>query len=314
MFEGATLPFAFARKRLLSQGERSLDTGLGLDWNTMQSSKKKTRVGILGYGNLGAFLHQALCSKEYAEGWDVAFVWNRSSNVLDANHIEEAVRLPKGPLPAALASWLSANEVDIIVEAAHPDIVRSTYSTVLAHTRYFVTSLTAFPSMTEAYQDDIAQGKLIIPSGAGWGFADISKMGQRRQIHDIHISMCFHPDALKLHGDAQEKLAHYLSQAETTEPCLIASGSIRDLANTAPNNCNTMVGLAIASEQDDAFDRFSGKLWADKSTHNHIVKIQVEGPGGFLVETTRANPAKAGAVTGSMTFYSFLGDLLRSAP
>uniref|UniRef100_A0A1I7W7B2 NAD_binding_3 domain-containing protein n=1 Tax=Heterorhabditis bacteriophora TaxID=37862 RepID=A0A1I7W7B2_HETBA len=41
----------------------------------------------------------------------------------------------------------------------------------------------------------------------------------------------------------------------------------------------------------------------------HIVEVDVLGPDGFSVYTKRKNPSKPGAVTGQLTYYSFLTSL-----
>lgn len=42
----------------------------------------------------------------------------------------------------------------------------------------------------------------------------------------------------------------------------------------------------------------------------HIVEVEVWGPNGFNVKTTRNNPAAVGAVTGTATYASFLSSML----
>lgn len=42
----------------------------------------------------------------------------------------------------------------------------------------------------------------------------------------------------------------------------------------------------------------------------HIVEVEVWGPNGFNVKTTRSNPAAVGAVTGTATYASFLSSML----
>ena len=53
------------------------------------------------------------------------------------------------------------------------------------------------------------------------------------------------------------------------------------------------------------------------SLNNHIVEVDVTGPGGedgggggFSVKTVRYNPASSGVVTGKATYASFLSSLL----
>jgi aspartate dehydrogenase len=129
----------------------------------------------------------------------------------------------------------------------------------------------------------------------------------------------------------------------------LCKGPVRDLCPLAPNNVNTMACAALAAH-NLGFDKtvgtscrfpnavvttrsvvrmtfsffnmthsrsiFLGCLIADKSLQAHVITIEALGPvpsdGGdrFAVTTTRHNPAKPGAVTGSATFASFLSSLL----
>lgn len=50
------------------------------------------------------------------------------------------------------------------------------------------------------------------------------------------------------------------------------------------------------------------------SLSSHIVEVEVTGPGqernSFFVKTVRNNPASTGAVTGKLTYGSFLSSML----
>ena len=51
-------------------------------------SVKKLRVGIVGYGHLGAYLATAILEDEKVkERLELAFVWNRSSDKIDNQEI-----------------------------------------------------------------------------------------------------------------------------------------------------------------------------------------------------------------------------------
>ena len=51
-------------------------------------SVKKLRVGIVGYGHLGAYLATAILEDEKVkERLELAFVWNRSSDKIDHQEI-----------------------------------------------------------------------------------------------------------------------------------------------------------------------------------------------------------------------------------
>lgn len=273
--------------------------------------RKKIKVGILGFGNLGRYLYESIGSNPQLRDWSVAFVWNRTPEILDKHKIPDNIRLADIHNIDHLTNFLKENKIDLVIEAAHPIVVQKLVKPITEHAHFFVTSLTAFADPAFHFDHTVAadEGKLIIPSGAGWGFHDIYKMGLMNTLHSVHIEMTFHPNALRLEGSHSENLGKYQS-SPLKKRHLVAEGSIREIGNIAPNNANTMVGLALRSNVRDSLDRFTGKLWADKSTHEHIVEIRVTGPDGFHVETRRKNPAKPGAVTGNMTFGSFLADLI----
>jgi hypothetical protein len=42
----------------------------------------------------------------------------------------------------------------------------------------------------------------------------------------------------------------------------------------------------------------------------HIVEYEIKGDNGFYVKLRRENPAKQGAVTGSVTYFSFLSSVI----
>uniref|UniRef100_A0A8R1DHH9 DUF108 domain-containing protein n=1 Tax=Caenorhabditis japonica TaxID=281687 RepID=A0A8R1DHH9_CAEJA len=89
-------------------------------------------------------------------------------------------------------------------------------------------------------------------------------------------------------------------------------GSVRGICPLAPNNVNTMAGGAIAAS-NLGFDNVKAKLIADpKMTDWHVVEVRVEGEDGFEVITRRNNPAKPGAVTGQLTYFSFLSSIKES--
>lgn len=73
-----------------------------------------------------------------------------------------------------------------------------------------------------------------------------------------------------------------------------------------------MAGGALAAS-NLGFDEVKAKLISDpKMTDWHVVEVRVEGDDGFEVITRRNNPAKPGAVTGQLTYYSFLSSIKES--
>ena len=90
---------------------------------------------------------------------------------------------------------------------------------------------------------------------------------------------------------------------------MLYEGPVRALCPMAPNNVNTMACCALAAH-NLGFDGVVGRLVADPSLDAHIVDIDVTGPGGFTVRTSRHNPAAVGAVTGNATYEAFLSSML----
>lgn len=148
--------------------------------------------------------------------------------------------------------------------------------------------------------------------GALWGALDIQKMANNNLIHSLRVTMSKHPSALKLNGPLEEKLKAI--PADKLEPTVLYEGPVRDLCPLAPQNVNTMACAALAAHTL-GFDGVVGRLVADPRLTAHVIDIEIEGPPNatgerFTLHTRRSNPAPAGAVTGAMTYASFLSSLL----
>ena len=88
--------------------------------------------------------------------------------------------------------------------------------------------------------------------------------------------------------------------------------SVGELCPLAPNNVNTMAVAALASQPALSFDTVKCRLVADGRLNEHVISIDVEGVDGFNVSTVRRNPAACGAVTGQLTYASFLASLWKT--
>lgn len=133
-------------------------------------------------------------------------------------------------------------------------------------------------------------------------------MADRGTLKGLRVSMTFAPKALRVSGEVASRLA----TADGKET-LLYEGSVRVLCPMAPNNTNTMAAAAMAGHTV-GFDGTVAKLIAaPPGCDAHKVIVEVEGPDGFSVDTTRINPAKPGAVTGKATFVAFLSSVLAAA-
>eukprot|EP00746_Dinoflagellata_sp_MGD_P011310 gnl/MRDRNA2_/MRDRNA2_123662_c0_seq1.p1 gnl/MRDRNA2_/MRDRNA2_123662_c0~~gnl/MRDRNA2_/MRDRNA2_123662_c0_seq1.p1 ORF type:complete len:306 (+),score=69.74 gnl/MRDRNA2_/MRDRNA2_123662_c0_seq1:49-918(+) len=271
---------------------------------------RKCRVGIVGYGSLGVFLADKIINDSAtASKLEIAFIWNRTPDAVNDD-------VAKGVLPAGLhlenlGSFADFN-ADLIVEVAHPSITAEFGAAFLKTADYFVGSPTCFADadVEAAMRAKLKEGSksLFVPSGALWGIHDIQKMADRGTLKSLQVSMTFAPPALKVNGEVAEKLA-----AADGKETLLYEGSVRGLCPMAPNNTNTMAAAAMAGHTV-GFDGTVAKLIAaPPGCDAHRVIVEVGGPDGFSVNTTRINPAKPGAVTGKATFVSFLSSVLSAA-
>eukprot|EP00397_Hematodinium_sp_SG-2012_P024014 GEMP01024996.1.p2 GENE.GEMP01024996.1~~GEMP01024996.1.p2 ORF type:complete len:199 (+),score=46.14 GEMP01024996.1:344-940(+) len=166
-----------------------------------------------------------------------------------------------------------------------------------------------------ALSKDPSKGNLYVPVGALWNAREVQRMANRGILTALHITMTKHPSSLKLESPLDEKLAMAFSDPDQAH--VIYEGSVGALCPLAPNNVNTMASLAIAGHTL-GFEKTTCTLVADSRLMEHIVEIRVEGPENedlqnkFNVTTTCRNPAKPGAVTGQVTYFSFFSSLLNA--
>ena len=278
-------------------------------------SKISRNIGILGYGALGQFIHQQILTNPLFVSYGVSFIWNRTSERLDKTNIPEKLQLKGGALPDILEERLSQNDIDIVIETAHPHVVMDALPVVLNYTDFMPTSLSAF-----AFEDFeqktnhllaalSSSNGIYIPAGASWGAEDVKRIAVIGKLNNLRVKMTFGPESLRLNGEWANRLNKYIMQEDRTGPLLLGEGSIRYLAKNAPNNTNTIVCLALAAGPG-GMDKYKGELWAIKNHPEHRVEIEIIGSDNFKVRVDRFNPSRKGAVTGNMTFYSFCSSLL----
>lgn len=266
----------------------------------------RRRVAVYGYGRLGRFLCRRLL-EDGAVPLELAFVHNRTA--LDGASLP--VPVYTGDAAQALDDFSSRHAPpDLIAEVAHPQIIRRHGEHFLACADLFVGSVTALadPDCAARLTGTTAHG-LYLPAGAAWGVADVARMDRAGSLRGLTVTMRFHPDALRLHGEAAQRLTDYLDDPAARGPCTLFDGRVADLAPQAPNNVNTMTCLALAAASLGVAGT-RAVLIADRGAHAHVVEIEVEGPDGFAVTTRRVNPARPGAVTGDQTYHAFWQSLL----
>ncbi|KAM8927503.1 aspartate dehydrogenase domain-containing protein [Pelodytes ibericus] len=271
------------------------------------SEETRWRIGIVGYGHIGMYLVNQIQENGQKHQLELAFVWNRSVEKLEGR-VAPDIQLRD-------LSQFHERRADLIVEVAHPCIVKEYGERFLSVANLLIGSPTAFADQsTESRLRERARlsgHTLYIPSGALWGGEDIQKMADRGALKGLRITMTKHPDSFKLVGLLVEKNKQVLNGRT-----VLYEGPVRGLCSLAPNNVNTMAAACMAAHTL-GFDNVIGILVSDPSIPNwHLVDIQVTGPTDestgqtFEVRTSRQNPATASSVTGSATFLSFWSSLL----
>ena len=229
------------------------------------AASKKTRIGIVGYGSLGAYLSDYIVSPEGREqGLELAFVWNRSPEKVRASP-HQAVR---EVLLENLEQFATGGSVDVVVEVAHPSITGQYAAAFLdGGADYFCGSPTCFAdqAVETGVRDAVSRAgrALFLPAGALWGSADIQKMSARGSLKGLTVTMKKAPHHIKAVGELREKLDAIIAANASGEQVLY-EGPVRGLCPLAPNNVNTMACAAMAAGPTLGFDGTRARLVVDK--------------------------------------------------
>ncbi|CAF1213985.1 unnamed protein product [Rotaria sp. Silwood1] len=281
------------------------------------------RIGILGFGHLGQFLctHFERERTKPTRDFDLIFIWNRSKTIFTKYGKELNQALVVSTVQEGLQRL-----PDLVVEVAHPDVIRTYGEQILDVCDLFIGSPTALayaPLEARLRKKSMETGQTIyIGSGAFWGAEDIVKMSERDLVRSLIITIKKHPDSFKLNEPLRSKLLHEQAKiGDKHEEIIIYSGPVRELCRLAPNNVNTMAVGAIVADHL-GFDGVQGCLIADSSlTDRHIVEIELSGPettigdkkrSTFHLKTVRTNPAEIGFITGTATLLSFVSSIKRA--
>ncbi|XP_053908319.1 LOW QUALITY PROTEIN: aspartate dehydrogenase domain-containing protein [Cuculus canorus] len=266
-------------------------------------SPRCRRVGILGYGQLGRFLALQLQSRGPPLGFTLAFVWSRGG----------VEGLPP-PLRLGDLRLLPQTGVDLVVEVAHPEVIREHGEKILAHADLLVGSPTvlADPEVERRLREAAKGGghTLYVPRGALWGCEDIRRMDEAGTLASLKVTMTKSPQSFRLEGHLRELLEAAMAAGG---PVVLYDGPLRPLCPLAPNNVNTMAVAAVAAPRL-GFDGVRARLVADPGVPDcHVVEVEVTAVGdegrALSVTTVRRNPASPGAVTGTATRDTFWDSL-----
>ncbi|MGZ3410235.1 MAG: aspartate dehydrogenase domain-containing protein [Xanthobacteraceae bacterium] len=231
-----------------------------------------SRVGLVGFGFIGAGLYRAISSGE-CKGLEVAFVWNRSRDRL--------ADIPSNIIIDDLRDFSSARP-DIIVESAHPDISRTYAQAFLERCDYMPLSVTALAD--DALRDRVvltaerSRHRITIPQGALVGTDAL--LNWKDMWRDVTITFRKHPDNIDL-AAVNRRAKDIVSET------VIFDGSVREIAPLFPRNVNTMVTCALATV---GLDRCRGRMIADPALDHAVAEVEAWGKDGSYLATVKRQP------------------------
>ncbi len=244
------------------------------------------RVGIIGFGFIGASLYRAIETHE-AAGLEVAFVSNRTPDKLAG-------------LPCEIIlddlSRAADRRPDLIVECAHPDISVEYGAGFLAHSDYMPLSVTALAEDSIRETLVAAAGasgrRLLLPRGALVGMDSL--FSWRHMWRDVAITFRKHPRNLDLSRTGR-------TADSIVEELVLYDGPVRGIAADYPRNVNTMVTCALATI---GLDRCRARLIADPRLDHAVAEVEAFGTDGSYLQTVKRQPAVG--VSGTEMFQSTL--------
>ena len=222
--------------------------------------KETTRIGLVGYGQIGAAVREAIDSNS-ENGMEVVFV-----------HDADSARLNEIPADLALQDLaeFEARGADLIVEMAHPDVTRRWGTTILEKTNYMFISVTALAD--EGMEDTLKKvtqkhgTRVFVPHG---GVVGMDALYENRDVwEEVHVDMKKPPNNVDCARAG-------VDPAAITEEVVLYDGPTRGICPLFPRNVNTHAAIAYAGI---GFDRTHSVLRVSPEWENATVAVHAIGP------------------------------------
>ena len=242
------------------------------------------RIGLLGCGSIGGSLARYVLAEGAADNIELAYAFDVDEKRLQ--DIPAACRTAK-------QSDLFARAADLVVEAAHADLLKEVAVRMVERSDLLLFSITALAD--EAFRTELEQTavkcgrKVYLPHGAMIGIDGLVDAGPT--LKSVTVTTTKSPASLGLPPDKH---------------AVVYEGPVRQACAKFPRNVNVHAAIALAGL---GFDRTISRIVADPavSTNSHLV--EVEGTGyRFRIEVSSE---AGGKVTGAYTPQSALGTLKR---
>ncbi len=236
------------------------------------------KIGVIGYGTIGRHIAQGVMADPEME---LKFICRRKEDPVEGIPVIQEI------------SSGSCRDVDLVIEAAGPQIVEQTAMEILQHADFMIFSITALAD--EGFMEKVLeacrkyQRSIFVPHGAILGLDGI--LDGKSLLSSVKITTIKSPRGFGL--DSDEKQVLY-------------QGSTRGACRAYPKNVNVHAAVALAGL---GFDQTSSSIVADPQVKGNTHIIAIEGEGVSFEIRVQSIPQ--GAVTGKYTPYSGLGSVKR---
>ncbi len=241
---------------------------------------KRTRIGLIGYGQIGKAVHQ-MVKDDPDSGMEVVFVHDQAAGALDG--------LPRSLVLDDLADFARA-EADLVVEMAHPDVTRRWGRTILEKTNYMFVSVTALADreIEQMLLETTRQHgtRAFIPHG---GVVGMDALRENRAVWDsVDVVMKKPPKNVDCARAG-------VDPTQITAETVLYDGPTRGICPIFPRNVNTHAAIAYAGI---GFDRTHSVMVVNPAWNTAVVSIHAQG-GGIELNVERVEGITG--VTGAST-------------
>lgn len=250
----------------------------------------KKKIGLAGFGFIGSYLYEHLKDNNDIV---VEAVWEPQT--------EKTTSLNRQLLCEDLND-LGSRPLDLIVEAAHADVVKDLWPRIHSGANLMISSMTSLsdPEFRSRMEEEarLHDQKIFLPHGAVLGLDGLRD--GRSLLDSVSITTTKHPRNLGL------------AESDGMDPEVVFEGSTLEACKKFPRNVNVHAAIALAGL---GFENTRSVVIADPGTNKMFHRIEVKGRG--LSWNLEVESFSAGKVTGSYTpeslFQSLVNILTRSS-
>jgi len=232
------------------------------------------KIGIAGFGFIGSYLFEKLKDNKEIE---VVAVWEPFS--------EKTTSLDQNLICKDLDD-LGSKPLDLVVEAAHADVVKDLWPRITSGADFMMSSMTSLSDpefRAKIERESIENGqKIFLPHAAILGLDGLRD--GRSLLDSVSVTTKKHPKNLGI------------MDREITEKEVVFKGATVDACKAFPRNVNVHAAIALAGL---GFEATQSIVIADPETDKMQHTIEINGNG--LKWNLEIESFSAGTVTGSYT-------------